>query len=74
MADAAASSDRSAVPGLIERLSSEDPGERLMAIRTLEWITGHTFGYDHAAGSRDREAAIERWTRWNEMQRKEGAR
>lgn len=64
MVDAAAAKDRTAVPGLISRLDSQDAGERLVAIRSLERITGKTFGYDHAAPAPERTAAIERWQKW----------
>lgn len=74
MAEAAAASDDGAVPGLIERLSSEDAGERLLAIRALERITGDTRGFDHAGPAREREAAIGRWVRWWAESRQEGSR
>lgn len=74
MADAAAANDEGAVPGLIERLSSEDPGERLLAIRALERITGETREFDHAGTEVEREAAIGRWVRWWSVERKEGTR
>lgn len=58
---AARSGDRRAVPDLVRMLDSDDPATRLLAIRTLERLTGQTFGYDHAAESRDREPAVRRW-------------
>lgn len=61
MVDAAATKDESAVPGLVARLDSQDPGERLVAINALKRITGETLGYDHAAPAAERDAAIERW-------------
>ncbi len=58
---AARSGDRRAVPDLVRMLDSDDPATRLLAIRTLERLTGQTFGYDHAAERRDREPAVRRW-------------
>jgi hypothetical protein len=64
MVDAAAAKDRSAVPGLVERLDSQDGGERLLAITALERITGERLGYDHAGPAAERAAAVARWQRW----------
>ncbi|QOJ01478.1 MAG: hypothetical protein HRU70_13685 [Phycisphaeraceae bacterium] len=61
---AAARGDRSAVPGLVRRLDSDDPAERLLAINALERITGERLGYDHAAPKAERSKAVERWARW----------
>ncbi|MEK6700680.1 MAG: hypothetical protein AABZ53_00310 [Planctomycetota bacterium] len=61
---AGASRDESAVVDLIARLDSQDPGERLLAIRSLEMITGETCGYDYAASPGERQSAILRWTDW----------
>lgn len=61
---AAAAGDRSAIPDLIRLLESDDAAERLLAIRTLEHMTGQTLGYDHAAAPDDRRAAAERWADW----------
>lgn len=62
--EAARTGDRSAVPNLIEQLESEDPAERMVAIRTLESLTGQTLGYDHAASEPQRTQAIVRWKEW----------
>jgi len=59
--DAARRSDRSAVPDIVETLESDDPATRLLAIRTLERLTGQTFGYDYAAPRAEREIAVDRW-------------
>lgn len=56
--------DKSAIPGLIGELESDDPAERILAIRTLEKLTGQTHGYDHAASPDDRRAAAGRWAKW----------
>lgn len=64
--EAAATGDKSAVPGLISRLDSQDGGERLLAINALRRITGETHGYDHAGPPAERDAAIRRWREWSE--------
>ncbi len=61
---AAQTEDRSAIRPLITRLDSDDPAERLLAIRTLERMTGETMGYDHAAPRHERDAAVRRWVEW----------
>jgi len=62
--DAAASNDRSAIPDLIRSLDSDDPAERMLAIRALEQMTGQTLGYEHWAPRADRAAAAQRWADW----------
>lgn len=62
--EAARTNDRSKVPDLIARLDSDDAGERLLAVRALERLTGTTQGYDYAAPRPEREAAIDRWMTW----------
>lgn len=62
--DAAASGDRSAVPGLIVTLGSDDPAQRMLANRALVRVTGHDFGFDHAADQGARDAGAERWRAW----------
>jgi hypothetical protein len=61
---AAATGDTTAEPELVEMLASDDPAERLVAIGTLERLTGERLGYDPAAGPALRRAAIERWRAW----------
>jgi len=61
---AAETDDRSAIPDLIRSLESDDAAERLLAIRTLERMTGRTLGYDHAADRGQREVAVKRWAEW----------
>ncbi len=56
--------DKSAIPGLIGELESDDPAERFMAIRTLEKLTGQTLGYDHSASPDDRRESAGRWSKW----------
>jgi HEAT repeat protein len=56
--------DESAIPELIRMLESTDPGARLLAIRSLERLTGQTLGYDYAAPRWARSAAVERWKTW----------
>lgn len=59
--EAAATGDRSALPGLVTMLDADDPATRLLAIDALRRITGETLGYDHAAEPLQRKAAIGRW-------------
>lgn len=61
---AARARDASSVPDLIRMLGSDDPGERLVAIRTLERLTGTDRGYDHAASEAARREAVRRWETW----------
>ncbi|MCH9057864.1 MAG: hypothetical protein IIB55_04460 [Planctomycetes bacterium] len=62
--DAAAEGDRSAIPDLIGLLDSDDSLVRMVAIRSLERLTGQTLGYDHAAPEWRRDEAVERWVAW----------
>lgn len=68
MHQAAVEQDEDAVLPLIKRLESDDPAERLIAIHTLERITGQTLGYDHAAPRQERAAAVQRWADWYNQQ------
>lgn len=52
------------VRALVGMLDSDDPAERMLAIRALERRTGQTLGYDHAAEELERRAAVERWVEW----------
>ncbi len=56
--------DLGAIPELIGLLDSDDPATRMVAIRSLERLTGETLGYEHAAGEGERGAAIGRWVEW----------
>jgi hypothetical protein len=47
---------------IVEQLDSDDPAVRLVAIDTLERLTGETFGYRADDPAPDRRAAIRRWT------------
>jgi hypothetical protein len=58
---AADSLDASKVPDLVRMLDSDDPATRLLAINSLERITGETLGYDYAAPEYERQAAVDRW-------------
>ncbi|MFO0832836.1 MAG: hypothetical protein U0637_13470 [Phycisphaerales bacterium] len=57
----AARGDMRDIPQLVRMLDSDDPTTRVLAIRTLERLTGQTFGYDPHAEAFEREASIERW-------------
>src|SRR5262249_50631095 len=56
------SGDRTAIPRLVEQLDSDDCAVRLLAITSLERLTGETYGYRHYDPPEEREAAVERWT------------
>jgi len=58
---AARENDRSAIPCIIEQLDCDDPAVRLLAITTLERMTGQTYGYRHYDDAPERRAAIARW-------------
>jgi len=64
ISDAGSTRDERAIPDLVEQLESADPGARLLAIRSLERITGQTLGYHHADPWWARAAAVRRWRRW----------
>lgn len=64
ISEAGKTGDKSAVPDLIEQLESNDPGARLLAIRSLERITGETLGYDYADPWWSRGNAVRRWRTW----------
>lgn len=59
--NAAATKDTSAVPDLIRMLSSDDPATRLLAITTLQRLTGTSHGFDYTDTELLRSQAIERW-------------
>ena len=58
---AARSGDRSSLKRIVELLDSDDAAVRLLAILTLERLTGETYGYHHYAPRWDREASIRLW-------------
>lgn len=61
---AAAQGDESAIPDLISMLDNDDALVRMVAIRSLERLTGEVRGYDHAAPEWQRSAAADRWAIW----------
>lgn len=61
---AAETRDRGSVDELIAMLDSDDPATRVLAIRTLERITGQTNDYDPHADDLSRDAAVRRWHAW----------
>lgn len=58
--------DPSTIPGRIELLDSDDPLVRMLALRSLEHMTGETFGYDHSGSQVERDQAVDRWVEWYE--------
>ncbi len=65
---AAETRDRAAIGPLIGVLESDDAAERLLAIRSLERLTGQTLGYDHAGPVEERRAAARKWAEWYSQQ------
>lgn len=63
---AAAAGDTSAIPVLVEMLASDDPAERMVAIGTLERLTGERRGFFAAASPKSRAEAVARWYAWLE--------
>lgn len=61
---AAEQQDRSAIPGLIRQLESDDALIRLSASRTLERLTGQTMGYRHSDPEWRRRQAVDAWVQW----------
>lgn len=59
--EAGESRDRSAVPNLVEALENDDPAVRMMAIVSLERITGERLGYKPYTSSVLRAPAVARW-------------
>jgi hypothetical protein len=49
---------------LVVSLGSDDPLERMLAIRALEKLTGETQGYRHFDDLASRQEAIDRWLMW----------
>lgn len=68
VAKAAREDDRRSVPQLIQVLQSTDPAERMLAIDTLEQMTGQTLGFEYWAPASARRKAIDRWQAWWESQ------
>ena len=61
---AVAIGDAATVSYLVDMLTSDDPAERLVAIGSLERLTGQRLDYDPVGGASGRRAAIVRWRAW----------
>lgn len=70
---AVADDDQAAIPNLITMLGSDDPAQRMLAIRALEQMTGQTLGYQHDAPEPSRQEAIRAWVAWWDSARKQPA-
>lgn len=57
-------SNKAAVPLLVDRLEDNDEGVRFVSIKALERITGQTFDYRYESSAQERRDAIERWRQW----------
>lgn len=60
----AESSDQKSVATLVEELDSDDPAVRFYAIRALQDITGHTFGYRYFDDELERREELYAWRVW----------
>jgi len=58
--------DNESLVRLVEKLRSEVPAERMLAIRSLEIRTGTTLDYDHAAPPWQRLEGFNRWVEYLE--------
>ena len=58
---AATENDQTAIPDLVRLLESDDPATRLLAITTLERLTGETHGYIARDRSSNRAVAVKAW-------------
>lgn len=58
---AASTGDKSAIPDLVRMLESDDPATRMLAITTLERLTGETHGYVARDRASVRREAVLRW-------------
>ncbi len=61
LSEAARTGDRSDIKRIVELLDSDDAAVRLLAISTLERLTGETFGYRHYDSRWEREDSIQKW-------------
>ena len=57
-------SDMSAIPVLVDQLSSDDSAVRFYAIADLKQKTGETFGYLYYVDEEKRAASINQWRAW----------
>jgi len=71
---AAETRDKGSVGDLVKMLDSDDPATRVLAIRTLERITGETLGYDPHADATARAIATRKWHAWQDAQGVDGGR
>ncbi len=62
---AAAARDDDKIPDLIRMLDSDDPLTRLLAIRSLQDLTGEARGYDYRDPHERRRRAITAWLEWD---------
>ncbi len=62
--------DMTAVPVLVDMLNSPDRRFRFKAIQVLEANTGHHFNYQFSADKETRQAAINKWQKWWDQEKK----
>lgn len=61
---AADTNDRSAIPRLVQDLSSDDSAMRFAAIQALRQMTGKDFGYQYYYTEAQRRPAVKQWQQW----------
>ena len=61
---AASVRDAQSVPELVAMLESADPAQRMVAIASLERITGQRMDYDPSAPEWERQKAVRGWITW----------
>ncbi len=64
---AAEARDDGAIPYLVDRLTDSERSVRLFAIRSLQKLTGRTFGYRHYDPPDKRQKAVGQWRHWLEQ-------
>ena len=62
--EAVGKKDQRAVPELIGMLESDDPATRLIAVQSLERLTGERRGFEAYGTDRERAEAVARWVEW----------
>ena len=60
---AAIAMDFSAISRIVEQLDSDDPVIRMLAIASLQRLTGETYGYKHYHPAYVRHEAIAKWVK-----------
>ena len=62
--EAGRTSDRRALPLLVDRLEDDESAVRMFALESLRKITGLTFDYCFYASPAGRQESVRRWREW----------